>query len=351
MAAGEPILYSLYVYAPNKGAPIFFTIAYAISAAFHIWQCHRYKAFKLIGWHPVCAVLFTAGYALREYGAYNYIYDNTTNTPLIIFILSQVFIYVCPPLLELANYHILSHLFHHAPNCSPFPPSTLLRTFTLLMSLIETLNALGVSLSANPSSSPHQQSLGTNLTLSALALQLAAIASFVCLAAIFHLRCANAGLFHPSTNPSRGHSVKKILLTLYASMGLILTRCVYRLVEHTTGTTKITLDDMDSLRRLSPVLRYEAFFYVFEATLMLGNSVVWNLWNAARLLAPNSGSVCVSSGTDVVVAGGEEEGDEKRPLLRKVVWVLTLGVFCEREEKMRGSGYRLEGCSRGVAGG
>lgn len=54
----------------------------------------RYKSWKLIGLHPLCAVLFTAGYALREYGAYNYIYVN--NTVLIIFVLSQVFVYVCP---------------------------------------------------------------------------------------------------------------------------------------------------------------------------------------------------------------------------------------------------------------
>lgn len=33
------VLGSLYVYAPNKGAPIFFTIAYATSALFHLWQC------------------------------------------------------------------------------------------------------------------------------------------------------------------------------------------------------------------------------------------------------------------------------------------------------------------------
>jgi hypothetical protein len=53
----------------------------------------HYKCFKLIGLHPLCAVLFTAGYALREYGAFNYTYS-TKN--LIIFILSQVFIYICP---------------------------------------------------------------------------------------------------------------------------------------------------------------------------------------------------------------------------------------------------------------
>lgn len=63
---------------------------------FHIWQCIRYKAWKLVGLHPICAVLFTAGYALREYGAYNYLYDRATKLPLIIFVLSQVFIYICP---------------------------------------------------------------------------------------------------------------------------------------------------------------------------------------------------------------------------------------------------------------
>lgn len=53
----------------------------------------RYKCFKLIGLHPLCAVVFTAGYALREFGAFNYIYSPTN---LIVYILSQVCIYVCP---------------------------------------------------------------------------------------------------------------------------------------------------------------------------------------------------------------------------------------------------------------
>ena len=53
----------------------------------------HYKSFKLIGLHPLCAVLFTAGYAMREFGAFNYLY-NTRN--LMVFIFSQVFIFVCP---------------------------------------------------------------------------------------------------------------------------------------------------------------------------------------------------------------------------------------------------------------
>lgn len=56
----------------------------------------RYKAWGLIGLHPVCAVMFTVGYALREYGAYNYLYEVNDMVPLILYILSQVFIYVGP---------------------------------------------------------------------------------------------------------------------------------------------------------------------------------------------------------------------------------------------------------------
>lgn len=46
--------------------------------------------------HPACALMFTVGYALREYGALGegYLYTNHQN--LIIFIMSQILIYVCP---------------------------------------------------------------------------------------------------------------------------------------------------------------------------------------------------------------------------------------------------------------
>lgn len=57
----------------------------------------RYNSWTIIGLHPLCALIFTTGYALREYGAYNYIY--TTDTPqqtMTIYIMSQVFINICP---------------------------------------------------------------------------------------------------------------------------------------------------------------------------------------------------------------------------------------------------------------
>lgn len=56
----------------------------------------RYKAFKLIGLQPMSAAIFTLGYALREFGACHYLYKPNNQTPLIVFVLSQVFIYICP---------------------------------------------------------------------------------------------------------------------------------------------------------------------------------------------------------------------------------------------------------------
>lgn len=56
----------------------------------------RNKSWKMTGLHACCAVLFTAGYALREYGAYNYMNTDSSEQPLMVYIMSQVFIYICP---------------------------------------------------------------------------------------------------------------------------------------------------------------------------------------------------------------------------------------------------------------
>ncbi|RDL31402.1 uncharacterized protein BP5553_09611 [Venustampulla echinocandica] len=295
MADGTPVPGSLYVYAPNRIASIFFTVAFAASAVGHIWQCYRYKCFKLIGLHPFCAVLFTAGYALREYGAFNYLY---TSQNLIIYIFSQVFIFMCPPLLELANYHVLGRIFYYVPYSAPLPPGRVLSTFGALMALVETLNALGVALTSNRSSS-HQE-LGRNLIIAALAIQLGVIVIFIVLAAIFHKRCTKANI--------HAKAVSTPLITLYI----------------------IRLDDLEALMTLSPILRYEWFFYVFEATLMLINSVLWNVWNPGRYL-PKSYHVYLAQDGRTELQGQDEADD--RPLLAKAGSVLTFG-FLFRNKKV-----------------
>ena len=214
-------------------------------------------------------------------------------------------------------------MFYYVPYFAPLPPGRVLATFGGLMALVEALNAVGVALAANPTSSHSSQELGKHLTLAALAIQLAVIAIFLVLAGIFHWRCARA-------NTHAKKRVKTPLLTLYASMALIFVRCVYRLVEH-TGNTTVRLRDIEALRALTPILRYEWFFYVFEATFMLLNSVLWNVWNPGRYLAPN---VHLAPDGQTEIEGSTDKSDE-RPLLAKVGSMVTFGIFFRNKDEGR----------------
>lgn len=221
------------------------------------------------------------------------------------------------PLLELANYHVLGRIFYYVPHLAPLPPGRVLAIFGGLMAVIEALNGVGVSLSANPSSSKSTQDLGGHLSVAAISMQLGAICIFMVLAAIFHRRCMKANI--------RTKRVLTPLLTLYASMALILIRCIYRLVEH-MGYKAIDLEDFQSLFELTPILRYEWFFYVFEATLMFINSAIWNIWNPARYLPQNYHVYLSKDGVT------ELEGmSDSRSWPQKLVSTLTFGILYRRK--------------------
>ena len=225
------------------------------------------------------------------------------------------------PLLELANYHVLGRIFYYVPYFAPLPPSKVLSTFGGLMALVETLNALGVALSANATST--HQGLGRNLILAALSLQIVVICIFIVIAAVFHSRCANWKM--------QADSVSTLLKTLYASMALILVRCIYRLVEH-SGNTTLELDKTHSLRKITPILRYEWFFYVFEASLMLVNSVLWNIWNPGRFL-PHDYHVYLSRDGSTEIKGADVP--DKRSLVEKLASILSFGILFRQKHGSR----------------
>jgi hypothetical protein len=224
------------------------------------------------------------------------------------------------PLLELANYKILGRLFYYIPYYAPVPPGKVMSIFGGLMVLVEILNSLGVSLASNPSSSHTQQQLGSRMTLAALSIQLVVIIIFVLLATLFHKRCTQS--------KSHAKAISATIFTLYTSMALIFIRCIYRLVEH-LGNTTIDIDNPASLEDLSPILRYEWYFYIFEATLMLVNSVIWNIWHPGRYLPRNYRVYLARDGvTEVEMM---EEVDE-RSALAKTASALTFGVLFRRKE-------------------
>ncbi|KAJ5273721.1 hypothetical protein N7478_008846 [Penicillium angulare] len=331
MEDGKATLGSLYIYVPNKPAPIIFAAIFAISFIGHVYQCHRYKAWGMAGIQVLCALLYVAGYALREYGAWDsYIYDKDApngRTVLMTFIMSQVFIYVPPPLLELSNYHVLSRMFYYVPYKTPIAPNKVFAIFGSLMSLVEIFNGLGVAFSSNPTG--HEQNAGRILVLVSLSIQLTVILSFIIMTAIFWKHCYKSNI--------KNQAIPKLFVILYLSMSLILIRCIYRVVDHAGHTSKDFKNVQDE-NQDSPLERYEWFFWVFEGTTMLGNSLLWNLFNPGRFLPRSTETWIGEDGLETGIPRNQKPPSAESPV-RMIVNVLTVGmwglVFPKKKEEAK----------------
>lgn len=245
--------------------------------------------------------MFAVGFALREYGAFHFKY-NTTN--LNVYIASTCLIYMAPcvviylfwvfttyqteptrmltdiyhsPLLELANFHVLGRILYFVPYCAPLHPGRVLTTFGFLSSLVEIFNAIGVSYLANTSLPEKITKLGDVMMKTGLVLQIVVICLFLLCAGIFHRRCAKAGV-------TRSRKVSTPMQIMYISTALVLARTIYRTVEY-FGFDRFESNDAGP--EYSPILRYEWFFYFFEATLMFTNSSMWAAFHPRRYLPLN----------------------------------------------------------------
>lgn len=197
----------------------------------------------------------------------------------------------------------------------------MLTTFGLLSALVEALNAIGVEYLANTALPPSLTNLGSILLKTGLALQIAVIALFILCTTVFHYRCAELGL-------ARNRKVAAPLLVMYVSTGLVLTRTVYRTVEYFGYdglAAAAAAGGGGEEEEVSPILRYEWFFYVFEATLMLVNSAMWSVFHPRRFLPRNNRVFLERDGVTETEGPGWEDPRAK--------WVTFLDPFgCLRRE-------------------
>ncbi|KAK2593805.1 hypothetical protein QQS21_008462 [Conoideocrella luteorostrata] len=269
MTDGRYVDGSIWFYEPNQQAPIFFTVAFGLVTLLHLWQCIKYKSFKITALHPFACMLFTVGFAFREVGSHKI-------TQTVPYLVSTILIYSAPPILELANFHVLGRILYYVPYCAPLHPGRTLTTFGSLSFFVEVLNGLGIAWVAQPKVADNIRDVGHALLKASLILQLCVITLFLGTAALFHYKCSRAGVLTRAT--------KFPLWTMYASSLIILTRCIYRTVEHFGSEAMSSAESVAQLNALSPILRYEWFFYVFEASLMLANELLWNLMHPRRFL-------------------------------------------------------------------
>jgi hypothetical protein len=223
----------------------------------------------------------------------------------------------CSPLYELANYFILSRILYYVPYNSPIHPGRVFTTFAAISSIVEALNGNGASYTVNQSLPDSKRAIGRALLKSALCIQLGVLGSFVLLAAYFHRKCKKSGLL-----PS---NLRAVLITLYCSSALIASRTIYRTIEYfTTANVRYTAGLDPST--LSPLIRYEWFFYVFEASLMLANTFLLNARHPMRFLPRDNRIYLAEDGTTEIQGPGYED---KRPFIVTVFDPFDLVGMCQ----------------------
>lgn len=164
---------------------------------------------------------------------------------------------------------------------------------------------------AHTESTPAERQLGANLVTASLSLQAALFGAFGLLAAQFHVRATKAGVLTKK--------LRTVLVVLYVSASIVTIRCIYRLVEYIEGWE-------------SDIYQNEAYFWVFEASIMLLNTALLNLYHPGKRL-PHSNSVFLAR-DGVTERRGPGWGDD-RP------WLVTMfdpfdlwGLVKGRDKKM-----------------
>ena len=145
--------------------------------------------------------------------------------------------------------------------------------------------------------------MGRSLIKAALIIQLCIMLSFVLLATYFHRNCYKANLLPKN--------LKAVLYTLYCSSILIGVRTIYRTVEYFSISQVRVQPGFDPMS-ISPIIRYEWFFWVFEALLMVINSALLNVRHPALYLPRNNKIYLAQDGVTEIEGPGYED---KRPFL------------------------------------
>jgi hypothetical protein len=160
------------------------------------------------------------------------------------------------------------------------------------------LNGNGAAYVANTSLPQSKQDIGKNLLKAALCLQLGVLACFVALAAYFHYKCKKAGQLPQNLNA--------VLITLYCSSALIGSRTIYRTYEY-FSIASLNFSTITNGNALSPVIRYEWFFYIFEATLMVINSFLMNFHHPMRFLPRDNKIYLAEDGVTEIKGPGYQD--------------------------------------------
>ncbi|PYI02614.1 RTA1 like protein [Aspergillus sclerotiicarbonarius CBS 121057] len=252
-----------YNYTPSTAAAIIFLLLFGGTTGYHIWLLIRNRTWFFITF--VIGGLFEViGYAARTISAT----QNPAYT-LLPFLIQTLLILLAPSLFAASIYMLLGRIIHLTDGDSR--SIIRVRFLTIIFvcgDIVSFLVQVGGGGILSGAKSASQLSLGQKIIITGLVVQVVFFGLFVIVACVFHRRITARPT---STSLALTVPWKQYLNVLYVASGLVLVRCLYRVVEYADSSEAFKTN--------------EAYVYVFDAVLMWIIEVVYVVYHPSRILA------------------------------------------------------------------
>ncbi|EPE27388.1 hypothetical protein GLAREA_03303 [Glarea lozoyensis ATCC 20868] len=253
----------LYRYKPNATLAIVCAGLFGISAIIHLIVMIKRKAWFFTAF-VIGAIMMTLGYIARFASA-------RKDTSVMLYAIQSLLIILPPSLYAATMYMIFGRLvvFVNHPSASLIRPTRVTKIFVTGDTLSFLLQAGGGGMMSISS----MANMGQTLIMVGLACQLLFFGFFLVMAITFRQRMLKS--FIPKTGKYNWHSLMTILLI---ASGLIIARCVFRMVEFGLG-------------RDGALMAKEAYVYIGDTLLMFLVQIMFHFRHASRVFAEPVGNV------------------------------------------------------------
>ncbi|TGO38550.1 hypothetical protein BHYA_0072g00130 [Botrytis hyacinthi] len=237
--------YELYAYKPGTTIALVVAALFGASATYHLITMLRKKTYFYTAM-VVGGYMMTGGYVFR--------YLSAKDTADVILYSCQSLFIILPPSLYAATIYMIYGrivLFVNAPSASVISPKNVTKIFVGgdVVSFLMQSGGGGMMATASMSAT------GEKVIVGGLLVQLLFFSIFLVIAITFERRMRSHPRFFdiPASGKKHWH---KLLMLLFAAAGLIIVRCIYRVIEFSQGSKGF-------------LMSHEYFMYIMDTALMI----------------------------------------------------------------------------------
>ncbi|KAF5258197.1 hypothetical protein BFJ70_g12495 [Fusarium oxysporum] len=275
----------LWSYVPSIPAAVIFIILFLMLSAAHTWKMIHNRlwfcipfvigGFREHSYSLICLKLPTliSLVIVEVIGFIGRAMANKATDKLGPYIIQSVFLLIPPSLFAASIYMTLGRIIRGLGPKGESCSIVRVKWLTTLFVVGDVFSFLVQSSGAGMMAAGDDPTMGENIVIGGLVIQVLFFGLFVVAAVIFQLRYRKIGSNWRAVGSSNTASVfdwERMLMMLYATSALILIRCFFRIVEYVMGADAYPLKN-------------EWTLYIFDALLMAAVMVIFYIWYPSRV--------------------------------------------------------------------